>query len=202
MLRSPRASAVFVLLAPLMLGACDESDAVSVHLRLRDDFSGTITASGLVGPAGPGRVESASSGANFEDRVEVAAASGRFAALNGLKVGDIAFAAGEAGEGFRFIKVTVPQGAPSQWPNLFVPLDEQARLKAAGALDPSGKSKDVGTSLKIEIELPGAVIGDGVVGKVRGTKSSHEGSIATLIVPLQAARAATEPLVWHLTWQK
>jgi hypothetical protein len=202
MLRSPRALAVLALLAPLTLGACDESDAVSVHLRLRADFQGTITTSGLVAAAGPNRVESASTGAAFDDRAEVAAASGRFAALNGLKVGDIAFAAGEADEGFRFIKVTLPQGAAAQWPNLFVPLDEAARLKAAGALDPSGKSKDVGTSLKIEIELPGAVIGNGVQGKVRGTKFTSEGAIATLIVPVQAARGATEPLVWHLTWQK
>src|SRR5438477_28887 len=77
-----------------------------------------------------------------------------------------------------------------------------ARLKAAGALDPSGKSKDVGVSLKIEIELSGTVIGNGVQGKVRGTKYSNEGSTATLIVPVQGARGASEALVWHLTWQK
>src|SRR5437016_4177811 len=103
MLRRPRALALLALLVPL--AACDESDAVSVHVRLRDDFSGTITTSALAVPAGPNRIESASSGATFDDRAEVAAASGRFAALNGLKVGDIAFSAGEAGEGFHFIKV-------------------------------------------------------------------------------------------------
>jgi hypothetical protein len=37
---------------------------------------------------------------------------------------------------------------------------------------------------------------------VRGTKASYEGNVATLILPIQAARGASEPLVWHITWQK
>jgi hypothetical protein len=83
-----------------------------------------------------------------------------------------------------------------------VPFDERARIDAAGALDPSGKSKDIGSNLKVVVELPAPAIGNGVTGKVRGTKASIEGSTATLIVPIQHARAGTEPLVWHLTWQK
>lgn len=192
------------LAAPLVLlfAACDENDAVSVRIRLRDDGAGTMTTSGITIPADATRVEAAAKGVNFENRVQVSAAVGRFTALTGVTVADIGFSSGEGEGGFRFVKVTVPQGASALWPDAFVPMDETARLKAAGALDPSGKSKDVGSTLKIEIELPAPVIGNGVTGKVRGTKASVEGATATLVVPVQAARGATEPLVWHLTWQK
>jgi hypothetical protein len=134
--------------------------------------------------------------------VQVAAATGRFTALTGVAVADIQFESGQGEGGLRFVKITVPQGVAAQWPDAFVPLDERTRLDAAGALDPSGKSKDVGANLKIEIELSAPIVGNGATGKVRGTKNTVEGAVATLVVPIQGARAAAEPLVWHLTWQK
>ncbi len=186
----------------MWLCACDEDDAVSIRIRLRDDGSGTLTTSGLIVPTDATRVEGASKGLQVDKRVQVSAAMGRFTALTGVSVADITFAAGEGDGGFRFLKVTVPQGQAAAWPDAFVPFDERARLDAAAALDPSGKSKDVGATLKIEIEMPSIVIDNGATGKVRGTKNSDEGTTATLVVPIQSARAATEPLVWHLTWQK
>ncbi len=191
-----------LLALPLVLSGCDENDAVSIQVRLKDDGSGTLTVSGMMLPSAPARVETAAKGVSFDRRVELSAASGRFPVLNGASVSDITFSAGEGDGGFRFVKVVLPQGAASEWPDTFVPFDERARIEAAGALDPSGKSKDVGSNLKIVIELPAPAIGNGVTGKVRGTKASIEGSTATLIVPIQGSRGGTEPLVWHLTWQK
>jgi hypothetical protein len=192
------------LVLPLLLclSACDENDAVSIRIRIKEDGSGTITTSGLTVPAEATRVEGRTQGVTYEKRVEVSAANGRFAALRDVKVADITFSAGEGEAGFRFVKVTVPQGPATQWPDAFVPLDERARLDAVGALDPTGKSKDVGANVKIEIELSAPIISNGATGKVRGTKNSIEGSVGTLVVPIQGSRTATEPLVWHLTWQK
>jgi hypothetical protein len=79
---------------------------------------------------------------------------------------------------------------------------EDERKGVAGALDPTGKSESVGTTLKIELELPAAVVGNGVVGKTRGTKVTADGAVATLIVPLDVMAGAGEPLTWHVTWQK
>jgi hypothetical protein len=196
-----RLAALFLAL-PFVLSGCDENDAVSIQVKLKDDGSGTLTVSGMLLPAEPSKVEAASQGVQFDRRVELSAASGRFTALTGATVADITFNSGEGEGGFRFVKVVVPQGAGAQWPDAFVPFDERARLDAAGALDPSGKSKDIGSNLKVVIELPAPAIGNGVTGKVRATKASIEGSTATLIVPIQNSRAGTEPLVWHLTWQK
>lgn len=187
---------------PLLLAGCDENDATSIQVRLKDDGGGTLTVSGMLLPPEPARAEKATQGVQFDKRVELSAATGRFETLSGAAVGDITFAAGEGEGGFRFVKVVVPQGAGAAWPDVFVPFDERTRLDAAGALDPSGKSKDVGTNLKITVELPAPAVGNGVTGKVRGTKASIEGSTATLVVPIQAAKSASEPLVWHLTWQR
>lgn len=189
-------------LLTFLLAGCDENDAVSIKVRLKDDGTGTFTVSGLLLPLEPARVEVATKGVAYDKRVEMSAATGRFTALSAITVADISFSAGEGEGGFRFVKVTLPQGAAAQWPEAFVPFDERTRLDAAGALDPSGKSKDLGSNLKIEFELPAPAIGNGVTGKVRGTKATVEGATATLVVPIQGARGASEPLVWHLTWQK
>ncbi|MBL8859894.1 MAG: hypothetical protein JNL28_15410 [Planctomycetes bacterium] len=194
--------ALLLFALPLVLTGCDENDAVSIKVRLKDDGGGTFTVSNMNLPGEPTRAETATGGVSYDKRIELAAATGRFAALTGVTVSDITFAAGEGEGGFRFVKVTLPQGAGAQWPATFVPFDERTRIDAAGALDPSGKAKDVGANLKIELELPAPAIGNGVTGKARGTKASIEGTKATLVVPIQAARAATEPLVWHLTWQR
>jgi hypothetical protein len=186
----------------LLLSACDENDATSVRIRLKEDGTGTITTSGLLVPTDTTRVEGRTQGVTYDKRVQVSGASGRFSALPGVTVADITFTSGEGEAGFRFVKITVPQGPSTQWPDAFVPLDERTRLDAVGALDPSGKSKDVGANLKIEIELPAPIIGNGATGKVRGTKNTVEGAVGTLVVPIQGSRTATEPLVWHLTWQK
>lgn len=192
----------WLLALPLLVSGCDENDAVSIQVRMKDDGSGTFTASGMLIPTERSRVETAAQGVTFDRRVELSAATGSFTALTGTSISDITFSSGEGEGGFRFVKVVLAQGTSAQWPEVFVPFDERARLEAAGALDPSGKSKDVGSNLKIVIELPGPAIGNGVTGKVRGTKATVEGSTATLIVPIQNSRTGNDPLVWHLTWQK
>jgi hypothetical protein len=184
----------------LPLAACDEDNAVSARLRLRPDLSGTIVTSGLAQPTGAGAVEERVVGATFEHRVALQGASGRFPSLPGLSLADIGFGAGTPEGGLRWCRVEVPTGEDEQWPGLFVPLSEEERLAAADAFDPSGRARDTGRTLKIEIELPGPVVGNGVVGRVRGTKNTADGATATLIVPIVAAREGTEPLVWHLTW--
>jgi hypothetical protein len=57
-----------LLAAPLLalLPGCDENDAVSVRIRMRDDGSGTLTTSGLLVPAEPTRVESATQSVAFD----------------------------------------------------------------------------------------------------------------------------------------
>lgn len=191
-----------LLLVLSALPACDETDAVSVRIHLAPDFSGTVTTSALALPSSESLMQQASQGAEWQNRVDVVAVAGRFQKLDDLKLADLAFSAGEAGSGMRFARVTLPRGAQAKWARALVPLSVDERQRAAAALDPTGKSKNVGSMIKIEIELPNAVVGNGLIGKTRGTKTQSEGSVATLTVPLDSALNGEEELVWHLTWQK
>ena len=197
-----RAMSALLLVPLLTLPACDETDAVAVRIRLRDDFSGTVRTSGLVVPPEEGEVQRQSQGVTWSTRVDVACANGTFASIESLKIADLEFTAGGSDQAIGFARVVVPRGEAAKWAKVFVPLDQAQRKDAAVALDPTGRSVDVGATLKIELELPTAVIGNGLTGKTRGTKVSAEGTIATLIVPLETVAAEKEPLVWHLTWQR
>ena len=197
-----RTAAALLLASLAALPACDETDAVAVRVKLRDDFSGTVRTSGLALPQADGAVEQASEGAVWGSRVEMVCATGTFAEVSKLKVADISFSAGAGGQGIGYAQVSIPRGPDVRWPGAFVPLSEEERKSVAGALDPTGKSEAVGATIKLEFELPSAVVGNGVIGKVRGTKTTAEGPLATIIVPIEAMRAPGDPLVWHLTWQK
>jgi hypothetical protein len=197
-----RPSTALLIALPLFLAACDETDAVAVRVKLRDDLSGTVRTSGLVLPAGDGPVQKLSEGATWGSRVEMVCATGTFVDLSKLRIADIAFGSGEGAQGIGFARVVLPRGPDVRWPKTFVPLTDDERKSVSGAIDPTGKSEAVGATLKIEIELPSAVVGNGVVGKTRGTKVSAEGSLATLIVPLDTMLTPGDPITWHLTWQK
>jgi len=186
----------------LFLGACDETDVVAVRVEIREDMSGTVRTSGLMLPTVDGPVQQATEGAVWGSRVELVCATGTFDDLAKLKIADITFGSGQGGEGIGFARVVIPRGPDVRWPRTFVPLTSEQRKEVAGAIDPDGKSESVGTTLKIELELPSAVIGNGLIGKLRGTKATADGSLATLVVPLDAMTTAGEPLTWHLTWQR
>ena len=181
-----RPTSALLLASLLTLSACDETDAVAVRIRLRDDFSGTVRTSGLVLPADEGEIQRASQGVTWGNRVAVTCATGTFTAIENLRIADIEFGAGGADQALGFARVVVPRGEAARWVKAFVPLDANQRKEAAGALDPSGRTIEVGATIKIELELPAAVIGNGLTGKTRGTKVSSEGAIATLVVPLDS----------------
>jgi hypothetical protein len=197
-----RPSIAFLIASSLTLAACDETDAVAVRIRLRDDLSGTVRTSGLQLPSSGGPVQQASQGVTWENRVAVLCVTGSFPEFSKLKIADISFSAGEGGDGIGFARVVLPRGEAARWPKAFVPLSPEERKSVASALDPTEKTESVGDTIKIEIELPSAVVGNGVIGKTRGTKATAEGTVATLIVPINTATTPGDPIVWHLTWQR
>jgi hypothetical protein len=191
-----------LFLALISLGGCDETDLVAIRIHLREDLGGTVTTSALAQPSADGAIQSQSHGASWESRVDVACAAGRFDKLSDLKLADLSFTAGEAGQGIYFIKVVLPRGANVQWPRALVPLSSDERTRASAALDPSGKSKGIGAMIKLEIELPAAVVSSGLTGRTRGTKVTSEAQVATLLVPFETATTEGESMTWHLTWQQ
>jgi hypothetical protein len=190
------------LLLALSTAACDETDAVAVRIKLAPDLSGTLTASGLAQSAAESPMQQQTRGAQWNSRVEVIAAAGQFTHLKELELADVTFNAGHAEDHLGFVRVRIPRGPEVSWPKALVPLSPEERTRAAAALDPSGRMKDVGATVKFEIELPAEVIGNGVMARSRGTKNKSEGAIASIVIPLDAALSEGDPMIWHLTWQR
>lgn len=189
------------LLLALFATGCDEDDAVSIRLRVEDDFSGEVRTSSLAMPAAPGAVTREIGGVRWDSEVAVVAAAGTFGSLSELALADLSLQAGRAEDGMRFLRISIPRGPETRWPAAFVPLDGGQRTRAAAALDPSGRAKDIGANLKLEVDLPDAVVGNGVSNRARGVRAKAEGDVATLLVPLEVGRTPGDAIVWHLTWQ-
>jgi hypothetical protein len=186
----------------VVLSACDETDAVAIRIRLRDDFSGQLTTSNVALMPEASPLQQATQGVDWQSRVQVVCSAGHFGALSAVKLADIGLSSGDGGEGLAFLRVSLPRGPDARWHKLCVPLSAEERTNAAAALDPSGKTKNVGSTVKIEIELPSAVVGNGLSGRASGIKVKAENTTATLIVPIDVAQSSGDPLVWHLTWQR
>ena len=69
-----------LLLAPLLLVvvACEETDVVAIRVLLDDPTSGTIVVNSLQAPPSGGPVESTSQGVDWQQRMNLVCASGRF----------------------------------------------------------------------------------------------------------------------------
>ena len=194
--------AVLLSLFLFALGACDETDAVAIRIHLRDDFSGQVTTSNVALMPAESPLQQATQGVEWQSRAEILCSAGHFGSLGSLKLSDIALSSGDGGEGLAFVRISLPRGEAAKWCKVMIPMSAEERSTAAAALDPEGKTKNVASSIKLEIELPGNVVGNGLTGRVRGIKLKDEGATATLIVPLDVAQTPGDPIVWHLTWQR
>ena len=186
----------------LLLGACDESDAVAVRIQLRPDFSGTLTASSLVRPPEGAAQPLETRGVTWKSRIDLRCATGDFARISDLGLSDATLTAGEGEGGLCFVRLSLPRGPGIHWARELVPLDAAERKTASSAFDPTGQVTEVGATVKFEVTLPSSVIGNGVTPRPRGTKFKGDGNVATLTVPVETALAQGDPIVWHLTWQK
>lgn len=197
------ARTLVLTLVPLaLLSGCDETDAAAVRLKLANDLSGTLTTSALELPAAGGAVGERTQGIEWTSHVSMVCSAGSFAKLADVKLFDVAISAQVNADGLSYLHITLPRGEAAAWARALVPLSAEDRKKSAAAFDPSGKSDQVGATVKFEISLPSNVIGNGLQGRTRGVKVSAENEVATLIVPLETALTAGEPLVWHVTWEQ
>jgi hypothetical protein len=195
-------SCLTVLLTAVLCVGCDESDVVAIRVRLQGDFSGEVATSSVRIPEPAAPMEHVTAGIEWDDRLDMVCARGTFANLGDLSVEDITFEVGHAGEKLNYLEVTLPRGPEARWPRTLVQLSEEERVAAAKTLDPTGRLREVGGLVKIEIELDERVVGHGITVRARGAKEKAEGSKATLVVPIESSLEAEEPLVWHLTWRR
>ena len=200
-------------LLALLTVACEETDVVAIRVRLEDPARGTVVVHSLQAPRNQGPVESASQGVDWQQRMNLVCASGRFSDIGQLHVEDITFSGGATSKGAGYVQVSLPRGPKARWPGIVADAAPDQLQKAGRFLQPSGELK-LGTALKIEIELPGAVVAQGTKPQLHKVKTAtanlrHEkdrskakNRLATLVVPLELARQGAGDIVWHVMWQE
>ena len=185
-----------------VLPGCGEEDATSVKITLRDGRAGEVLVSGLSIPGQAGPAEGGSAGATWSARAAVHVAKGAFADINGLKVADIGFEV--VGTDSAMLVVTLPRGAGARWPAALSIPDASARASATSALDPTAKERAsrFGTTVKLEITVPGRVVATGTNAKSAAVQASFDEQVATLLVPVDEAFKSGDPIRWHVSWGK
>jgi hypothetical protein len=195
-----------IVAAAMIAGAaatgCDESDATSIRIRLKNDFSGTLVASAIAAPGDTGSLEKSIQGAALKDRIQMNAVSGSFDHLSKLAFEDVAFVADRSADGVSHVKATLRRGAQSRWARAIVPLPAAERKRLGPIFDTSGDGRDIGAKVKLQIDLPSRVIAHGIDPIIAGVKEDAEGTRATLIVPVDAALADGPDVVWLVSWRE
>ena len=185
----------------LAISSCDANDIVSLRIRLKDDFSGTLVSSSLATPP-PGAVDQATRGVAWKDHLAVIGTSGAFDDVSKLVIDDVTFAGGKTPEGTSYLSVTLPCGAASRWARTLVPMATEERTRLAPIFDPTGELKTLAPKIKLQIELPAAPTAHGVSPTVNGVKEEVEDNKATLLVPVDVVLGTNRTMTWQLTWRK
>jgi hypothetical protein len=145
-------SSLCVLLA-LLFTSCAGNELVGVHVSLQNDGSGLVTTRMLMEPQAAGSPEANAQGVTWKGRAGLVCAQGSFQHLRELKLGggSLHFVADLEGVNTS-LRVFVKRDPNAQWVRDLVP--EQAQRQAmAKVYDPTGRTKEIGDVLRLEISV-------------------------------------------------
>lgn len=191
---------LLALALPSLLVACSGGELVGIHLLLAKDGSGTVTTRSLVQPTAAGPSEAKVEGVSWTARASLVAVQGSFAQLGDVRVGKGLRFTTRIGEDQPSLRVFVQRGPDAAWLSALVP-DETARRAMAKVYDPTGKTREVGDTIRLEIEVPGEVIASAVQPGGRGVEADRERRRAFLLLPARTMAEAGDELVWDVTWR-
>ncbi len=195
-----RILAALTALTPLFT-SCSDAEIVGLHIDLAADGSGTLTARALQPGADAGPAESTSGGIAWQTRAALVTSQGTFE-----DIGDVTFGEGE----LRFLmtkspdmpglRVLIRRDPELKWVKQLAP-DAEQRRALARLLDPTGRTREVADSVRLELQLPNVVISSGYEPPARGMEASHERNRAYLILPISSLLEAGEDLAWAVNWK-
>jgi hypothetical protein len=191
-----------ITFAAMLLGACSGNELVGIHVTLTKDGSGTVTTRSLIDPGTPGPVETQAQGATWTAHASLVASQGTFKNLGELRFGNtngLRFAPSLGGEQ-PSLRVYVPRGPDAAWHKALVPA-LGGRRQMAKVYDPTGKTSEVGSMIRLEIEVPGEVVASNALPTGRGVEADRERKRAFLLLPASSVAEAGEELVWDITWR-
>ncbi|HEX5053576.1 MAG TPA: hypothetical protein VFZ65_17490 [Planctomycetota bacterium] len=196
-----RSLTALLALAASALTSCTGGELVGIHVALQKDGSGIVTARMLVEPATAGPAESRAEGVEWQkNRAALQCSQGTFQQLRDLKLGNggITFSA-ELSDPRPNLRVFLERGPNTEWVKALVP-DQAARRTMAKVYDPTGRTAEIGDTLRIEINVPGKVFASGVRPTGRGVEAAYEGQRAYLLIPVRAALEAGDRFEWSVSW--
>jgi len=97
------------------------------------------------------------------------------------------------------VRVFLQRGPDAEWIKALAP-DQPARQAMAKVYDPTGRTKEIGDVVRVEVTVPGQVFASGVRPGGRGIEAAHEGKRAYLLIPVRTGLEAGEELEWSFSW--
>jgi hypothetical protein len=184
-----------------LLASCSGSELVGIHIELGKAGTCTVTTRSLVETTTAGPVENRTRGVQWSARAALVCSQGTCQDLGNLEFGSggIRFAA-NLGDQQPHLRVFLKRGPGVDWLRALVP-DDGARLPMAKVYDPTGKTKEIGDAVRLEITAPGEVVSSGVNPTGRGVEANLERKRAYLILPLRAITEPGDDLVWDVSWR-
>lgn len=184
-----------------LLTACADTELVGLHIHLSADGSGTLTARALQAASTPGPVEARTRGVQWQARANLSSSQGTFRSLADLAFGDaeLRFVTTQD-QDLPHLRVVLQRKRELLWVQSLVP-DAETRRALARVHDPSGKTKEIATAIRIEIEFPDTVVASGVQPAGRGIEATHERTRAYLILPVASMLEPADDLVWDISWK-
>lgn len=195
-----RTTSILPLLLLSILCACSGGELVGVHVKLAADGSGTVTTRALMPLGTATETETQANGVKWEVRAGLVSSQGQFDAISDLELGEHEVTFSPQLDGDRpGLRITLKRGAKTKWIRSLAPSQDQRKLMAQ-AYDPTGRTKQVGDILRLEIAAPGKVITSGVLPSGRGVEADREGSRATLLLPVRTALEEGDSFIWDISW--
>jgi len=180
------------------LAACSGNEIVGLHIRLHPDGAADVTARALVASPSPSPAEAVVKGVDWHQRAALMHSQGAAAKLADLRFGDDALQFVPRMDANK-LTVRIARSATAGWVAALVP-DKRTRGELAGVYDPRRKTTEVGDTLRLEFDLPGAAVSSSVLPSARGVEADRDGKRAWLSIPVETAREAGETLTWDVTW--
>jgi hypothetical protein len=197
---SSRCRSTLLLACLAGLAACSGGELVGVHVSLQPDGSGLVTVRALAEPTAASGAESRAQGVTWKGRAGLACSQGSFVQIQDLQLGNggIRFLA-ELSDQRPNLRVLLQRGPEAEWVKALVP-DLAARQAMAKIYDPTGRTREVGDVLRIEVAVPGQVFASGVRPTGRGVEAAHEGKRAYLLLPVRTALETGDDFEWSFSW--
>lgn len=195
-----RTPSILSILLVSLLSACSGDELVGVHVKLEQSGAGTITTRALMPVAKAVDAETDAKGVHWSLRAGLIASQGQFDQIGAVTLGDgeVTFSPQLTGDR-PGLRVTFQRGPKCKWVAPLAP-GKASRKEMAKAYDPTGRTREIGEVLRIEVAAPGEVITSGVLPTGRGVDVDRDGKKAVLLLPVATLLEEGDAFVWDISW--